>query len=90
MTEDIEELKELVEKNIKLTEDTNRTVHKMRRSAIWGRVFQMVWWGVIIIVSGAAYYIYLQPYVGQIEDLYTQFKASGQQFQDFIQNLNTR
>ncbi len=45
------------------------------------------WWGAIIVASGAAYYIYLQPYVGQIEDLYEQFKASGQQVQDFLQSF---
>ncbi len=89
MTDDIEELKELVEKNTKLAEDTNLTVHKMRRSALWGRVLQLIWWAAIITVSGAAYYIYLQPYVGQIEDLYEQFKASGQQLQDFLQSFGT-
>lgn len=90
MTDDIEELKELVEKNTKLSEDTNRTVHKMRRSALWGRFFQLAWWIAIIAVSGAAYYIYLQPYVGQIEALYEQFKASGQQVQDFLQSFGAK
>ena len=89
MTDDIEELKELVEKNTKLAEDTNRTVHKMRRSALWGRALQLVWWAAIIGVSGAVYYIYLQPYVGQIEDLYEQFKTSGQQVQGFIESFGT-
>jgi hypothetical protein len=90
MTDDIEELKELVEKNTKLAEDTNRTVHKMRRSALWGRFFQLAWWIAIIAVSGAAYYIYLQPYVGQIEALYEQFKTSGQQVQDFLQSFGAK
>jgi hypothetical protein len=90
MTDDIEELRALIEKNTKLAEDTNRMVHKLRRSALWGRFFQIVWWVAIIAISGAAYYIYLQPYVGQIEAMYEQFKASGQQVQDFLQSFKTQ
>lgn len=90
MTDDIEELRALIEKNTKLAEDTNRMVHKLRRSALWGRFFQIVWWVAIIAISGAAYYIYLQPYVGQIEALYEQFKTSGQQVQDFLQSFKAQ
>ncbi len=90
MTDDIEELRALIEKNTKLAEDTNRMVHKLRRSALWGRFFQIVWWVAIIAISGAAYYIYLQPYVGQIEAMYEQFKASGQQVQDFLQSFGAK
>ena len=67
---EIEELKELVEKNIAVTQDTNRMVRKMRRNATWALVFQVVWWLVVAGVTGAAYYYYVQPYVMQIEHLY--------------------
>jgi uncharacterized membrane protein len=92
MTDDIKELKELIEKNTKLAEDTNLTVHKMRRSALWGRALQLIWWAAIIGVSGAAYYIYLRPYVGQIEYLYEQFKTIGQyvgQIEDLHEQFKT-
>jgi hypothetical protein len=81
--DDIEELKELVKRNTAILEDTNRTVHKMRRSALWGRFFQLAWWFAIIAVSGATYYLYLQPYVGQIAELYGQLRESGQQAHSF-------
>lgn len=67
---EIEELRELVEKNIAITQETNRMVRKMRRNATWGWIFQIVWWLVVAGVTGAAYYYYVQPYIMQIEHLY--------------------
>lgn len=83
MNDEIEELKELVKRNTAILEDTNRTVHKMRRSALWGRFFQLAWWFAIIAVSGATYYLYLQPYVGQLTDLYVQLREGSQQAHSF-------
>ncbi len=68
--DEIEELKELVEKNLEVTQETNRMVRIMRRNATWGWIFQIVWWLVVAGVTGAAYYYYVQPYVMQIEHLY--------------------
>ena len=56
-------------------------MHQMRRAARWGRFFQVVWWVLIIAVSGAAYYIYLAPYVNRLEQLYSQVEGAGQQGQ---------
>lgn len=70
MDEDIEELKELVKENIEATEETNRMLRKMRRNAMWGWVFYIVWWLLVAGVAGAAYYYYLQPYVTKVEQLY--------------------
>jgi len=83
MNEDIEEIKELTKKALALAEDTNRMVHKMRRSALWGRFLQLAWWFAIIVISGAAYYIYLQPYVARLEQLYGQVEGTNQQAQNW-------
>ena len=83
MDDDLEELRDMTKKSLALAEDTNRAVHKMRRSALWGRFFQVVWWLLIIAVSGAAYYIYLAPYVGRLEQLYVQVEGTGQQAQNW-------
>lgn len=83
MDSEIEDLKRLVQKNIAIAEDTNRLVRKMRRGALWGRVFQIVWWLLFLAVSGAAYYYYLQPYVQKVENFYTQVQTSGKQAQGF-------
>jgi len=85
--EEIGELKELVEKNIEVTEETNRVVHKMRRSAMWGMVMQIVWWVAIAGATGAAYYYYVQPYVAQIQRLYGASQTQSQNLNEQIVNF---
>ncbi len=87
MEQDIDEVKELAKKNLALAQDTNRIMHKMQRAARWGRFFQIVWWIAILAVSSAAYYYYLQPYVHKIEDVYSNFQASGQKAQSIGQQI---
>ena len=72
-----------IEDIYRLTLDTNRMVHKMRRAQMWGRFYQVAWWIAVVAVSGAAYYYYAQPYVNKIEQLYAQVQHGGQQAQDF-------
>jgi hypothetical protein len=81
---DNEELRELVKKNLELTQETNRIVRGMRRSARWGRFFSFVWWLLIIAVSAASYYYYVQPYVETIEKAYGNTQNFQQQFQQFF------
>ncbi len=76
MQDELAELRALVKQNLALTEDIAHQVRKMRRAAIWGRVFQLVWWGAIIIVSGAAYLYYLQPYIQKVIDIYEQVSGT--------------
>ena len=87
MASEIDELKELARRNMAVTEDTNRMVHKMRRSQWWGRVFQFLWWAGIIVISGAAYYYYLQPYMAQLLTLYQKMQQGGVQAQNAAQQL---
>lgn len=82
MDSKIEELEELIKQNIELTQETNRIVRGMRRSARWGWFFTLVWWGVILASTGAAYY-YLQPYIQQAQELYTQARDANHQAQDY-------
>lgn len=83
MEEEIKELRALVKQNLALTQETNHIVRGMRRSARWGRFFSLVWWVAIIAVSGATYYLYLQPYVDTIQKAY----GSTKNFEAQIQNV---
>jgi hypothetical protein len=87
MDDDIQEIKQMAKRALALAEDTNRTVHRMRRSAQWARFFQIVWWVAILAVSGAAYYYYLQPYVDRLEQLYGQVEGVNQQGQSWSAEL---
>jgi hypothetical protein len=80
--QEIDELKELLRRNIALSEDTNRIVHKVRRGAAWGRFFQILWWLLIIAVSGVTYYFY-QPYLLKIEQVYGNLETDQKQAQTY-------
>ena len=70
MDNEIEELKELVRQNTKVSEDTNKVVRSMRHSMRFSRVLRLLWWAALIGISSAAYLIYFQPYVAQIMQFY--------------------
>lgn len=76
-----------------MTEDTNHIVRGMRRSQRWGRFLQVLWWILIIAISGAAYYYYLTPYVGKLEQIYMQVEGvnqQGQSWNNYLQQLLNR
>ncbi len=83
----IDELKELVRRNIALSEDTNRMVHKVRRGAAWGRFFMVLWWLLIIAASGVAYYYY-QPYLLKIEQAYSNLQTDQKQAQTYESQIS--
>ncbi len=56
--------KALLQKLAALTEENNRILCKMRRAAIWGNVFRVFYWILIIGISIGAY-VYIQPYLNQ-------------------------
>lgn len=61
------EIKELLE----LTRENNKLLHKIRRHAVWGSVFSILYWAFILGVPVVLYYYYLQPYLGQVLDTYS-------------------
>lgn len=87
MDQEIEELKELVRHNTKITEETNKMLHKMQRQARWSMVLRTVWWLTILGVTGAVYYYLLWPYIEQIQEMYRAIGAGGTETQDFFSNF---
>ncbi len=79
----IEELKELLRRNIALSEETNKAVHSMRNSARLSQVFRVLWWVVVFGGSTIAYYYYVQPYVDQLQHLYASAQTGGAEAQNF-------
>lgn len=83
---EIDELKELVQKDIQIGDETHRMVVSMRRSARWGIVFQIIYWLFILGVLGAGYY-YASPYVGQVFGFYHEVQNNSGQSHNFVQGL---
>jgi len=59
-----EDLKELLRKNLEISERTLQLVEKMHRAALWARFFSLVKWAIIIAATVWGYLI-IQPYIQQ-------------------------
>src|SRR4051812_18489221 len=83
---EIAELKELVQKDIAIGDETRQMVLSMRRSARWDLVFQIFYWLLILGFVGASYY-YITPYVAKLFGIYQSIEGSNAQNQNIFQNL---
>jgi hypothetical protein len=76
----------------RLALDTNRTIHKMRRSMLWGRFFYILVWLVLILGPAAAYYFYfqsyVQPYMTKIQQFEAQLQAANKQTQTYQSEIS--
>jgi len=74
--------KELAEKTLVLTEENNRILKSMRRSARVGLVFRVFYWIVISLIAIGGFY-YVQPYMDQIMKSYSNIKATETKLSNF-------
>jgi type II secretory pathway component PulM len=70
-----EDLQELVRANIKLTQENNRMLKAMRRDVWVGRTFRVLFWLVLLVGSYMVYYVFLAPYIEQMQQIYTQVQG---------------
>jgi len=85
----VEELKELLRQNIALAQDTNRTLHKMRRGAIWGRLMTLTMWLIFFVLPLVFSYYYFQPQITKIEQLYSQLQQDNKQAQTYQSQISS-
>jgi len=78
-------LRDILEK----TEENSKILHKVHRHLIWGRVFRIFYWTLIIGGSIGVYY-FLSPYLQTLFDTYRslltgveQINTTAQQAPDF-------
>lgn len=82
---DIEDLKKTIARQHALIEETNRMVHQLRRNMWWSRIWSIVWWLLILGTSGAAYYLYVQPYVTDVLNGYAKVQSGEETAQTWEQ-----
>ena len=59
------DIKELLQKNLEVSERTLYLVQKMHRAALWAKFFTLLKW--VIILGGAVWgYLAVQPYLQQL------------------------
>lgn len=66
-SEKVEEIHKLVKKN-------NRMIRKMYDAQRRAAFFRLLDWVIIVILALIAY-IYIEPYIDQLEDLYTKVQS---------------
>lgn len=82
-----EDLKTLLKKNLELTQENNALLRKMRRSAIYGNILKVVWLAIIIGLPVYIYYAFLQPYVGQLLEVYSGVETGAGEIRTFLERL---
>ena len=56
-----EESKRMLRQTLEISRENNKLLKKMRRTAIWGNVFRLIWWAILIGVPIYLYFTFLQP-----------------------------
>ena len=59
----------------RMVEENNTLLRRMRRTALFGTVFRVFYWAIIIALSFGAYF-FIQPYIDQLTGVYGGIKGS--------------
>ena len=63
---------------VRLTQENNRMLHKMRRNALWGGILKFVLYALVLVVAPLwLYATYLGPMMEQVLDTYQQIQGTG-------------
>jgi len=64
------ELRNIINGLVEKVRENNKLITKIHRAAVWGRVFNILYWVVIIAFAFGAYY-FIQPYVESLLGAYS-------------------
>ncbi len=77
--------KKLLEENLAVAKDNNLMLGKLVRIQKWNTIYRVVYWGIIIFSSIGAYF-FIQPFLGNLLNVYG---VSGiNNYSDVTKNLN--
>ena len=68
------ELRKIVEESLEISRENNKLLHKLHHTVIWGRVFRILYWIVIIGATMGAYY-FVQPVIDSLLESYSGLKT---------------
>ena len=81
-----QEVKKLLEENIKLSKENNELLLKIRNIQRWGQITSIFYWFIIIGVTIGAFY-YIKPYLGNLLNVYTGGVSGINNISDITKNL---
>ena len=70
MSNEHEELKALLRRNLELNRENNRLLKKIRRNSIFANIVRVLWFATIIGVPVFLYYYVLEPYLNELATAY--------------------
>ncbi len=79
---DLEE-KAILKKTLELSQENNKMLHGMKRHMLFGRIFRIVYWIVLIGATIGVYY-YIDPYIESAIDAYGSVKGDIRSFGDLF------
>ena len=68
-----EEIKKLLVENQRRLMENNQLLTEMRRAAVWGSVFKLIWLVVVLGIPVYAYFNYIAPNIDTIKENYSAF-----------------
>lgn len=82
-----EDIRQLLQKNLELTEQIARDMRKVRHHFWMANVWSILKIFVFIVVPTYLSYVYLKPYVGQLQGVLSQVQELQKNVSGFQQNL---
>ncbi len=69
-----EEIKKLLVENQRLLLENNQMLHKMRKTAIVGTIFRVIWFFFILGLPIYLYFSYIKPNMGNLMERYSELE----------------
>jgi len=82
-----DDLEVLVKKSLKLSEENNRLLRKMRRAQVWGVFFKILTVAVMVGVPVIFYFYFVQPYIEELQRSYAEIQDKVDGFNELQLNL---
>lgn len=79
-------MKQKIDELFELTKENNKILRKLRSSQRWASITRLLYWLVIIGLSVGAYY-YVEPYLKQMMNVYSQGVTTLDKIQNFGSSL---
>jgi len=73
--------RKLLEDILGLTQENNKLLKKMHRASVWGHIFSVMYWIIIVGAMLGSYY-YLQPYIDVLIGAYQTLMSSVESVQN--------
>ncbi|MFA6445853.1 MAG: hypothetical protein WCW14_01205, partial [Candidatus Paceibacterota bacterium] len=68
------EERSMLEEAVELSRDNNKMLRSIRSASRWARAWRIFYWTVIVVVTLGSYY-YIQPYLTQLQNVYSGFQS---------------